>query len=73
MRLPPLLFLQDSAFAARRIDPLDDPAPASCARFMKLARKIRLSSMIQQKRFSGIGKGRKLFLDLLGRKFEADT
>jgi hypothetical protein len=72
MRLPPL-FLQDSAFAARRIDPLDDPARAGCARFMKLARKIRLSSKIQQKRFSGVGKRGKLFLALLGRKFEADA
>jgi hypothetical protein len=60
MRLPPL-FLLDFASAARRIDPLDDPARAGCARFVKLARKIRLSSMIQQKRFSRIGKRRKLF------------
>jgi hypothetical protein len=65
MRLPPL-FLQYFASAARRIDPLDDPARAGCARFVKLARKIRLSSMIQQKCFSGIGKRRRLFLDLLG-------
>jgi hypothetical protein len=65
-------FLQGSAFAARRIDPLDDPARAGCAGFVKLARKIRLSSKIQQKVFTGTGKRGRLFLDLLGRKFEAD-
>jgi hypothetical protein len=41
-------------------------APAGCARFMKLARKIRLSSKIQQKRFSGSGKRRRLFSGALG-------
>jgi hypothetical protein len=60
-------------FAARRIGPLDDAASAGCAGFVKLARKIRLSSKIQQKHFSGVGKRGKLFLAPLGRKFEADA
>jgi hypothetical protein len=66
MRLPPLFFARFCLFAARRIDPLDDPARAGCARFVKLARKIRLSSRIQQKRFSRIGKRGKLFSGAFG-------
>jgi hypothetical protein len=38
MRLPPL-FLQDSAFAARRIDPLDDPAPGRLRRLCETGKK----------------------------------